>query len=739
MGGDGHDTDRVEMVKQFWNSQETLLLPRDRTVEQHIRMLAGQHWTVWNNVLGRWVDLSRYLSDEERRWRFMPVINRVFHWYMITHSRLTENPPIVNWQPGNGDRESAELAEVMDVAFKHIWNDANMIDVMHRMAAWLIPGGSAFLKSRIDPLKGPPRPFEAPAMLSLLDGNGNVVNDVSGNPIQKFVPSAPYGPDGEPVVAFNESGDIVPVPGPNGGTPHIDYEGAIVVDAGSCLEFRGEWGPKPWYQKRVHCQKSLLDPRELYETFGVDVEPTIMGEDASNVSRLRRMLRGSGWYGAAAKPDMFSDSGQETAELVEVYEFWQAPSRFPGMLRSEEDPGGRLTIVAGNQCIRDGQRYADFQYTSPIRRFDFVGLPGRPSGTSPMEMMAGMNRTYNRLNAQVLAHATLVGNPIRVVDLSTGIQKGQLTNEPGQTVYADMEGGPGDPIRYIRPPELTRDVWRSIELLRTEMNELGNVEGAEGRPPTMDASGKLVTELRINSDRFIAPTARGMVPVLARMAEDWRTILPIIWDQEKLIRVAGTDIIGQTIMVYPKVLEQGRVMVVPDVESMVPEGRGEKQTRVWLQYQGGLLGAPGSSEARESFYDNIGYPHLSRLTRPGGEDRVMAEHIKAALLQGSPAAAIPFYPWYDAQIHRFVLERFLKLPEFTRLDEDVKLQFVLFWQKIIIAQQAALQLAVDAQGIADVITGQGAADVQRELMDRNPDLVPPEEDAAGQGQSQAAS
>jgi hypothetical protein len=117
------------------------------------------------------------------------------------------------------------------------------------------------------------------------------------------------------------------------------------------------------------------------------------------------------------------------------------------------------------------------------------------------------------------------------------------------------------------------------------MIELGNIAGAEGTPPTADSSGELVKELRYNSDRFVGPTARRSVTELGRMAEDWQVMIPLIWDEQKVIRVAGDDLIASTLTVMPHLFDEGNVNIQPDVESMLPEGRGRTpgQGRAALQ------------------------------------------------------------------------------------------------------------------------------------------------------------
>src|SRR5690606_4156419 len=151
----------------------------------------------------------------------------------------------------------AELAEVMDAVFKHIWQNASMLEVIDQLTAWLIPGGTAYLKSRIDPNRGELREFRGPARLTLLDADGNPVLGPDGQPIYRDIPDAPHGPNGEVRVRLNPETGEPEIVGP----PHTMHEGEIVVDVLSPLEVRGQWGPTPWNRKSWHIHRVFLTPR----------------------------------------------------------------------------------------------------------------------------------------------------------------------------------------------------------------------------------------------------------------------------------------------------------------------------------------------------------------------------------------------------------------------------------------------------------------------------------------------
>src|SRR3989440_3795451 len=103
------------------------------------------------------MDVSEWMPDDGRGWRQGPVVTRILYWYILTHARLTENPPILTFQPSNMDRISADLAEVLDTLFKSKWREVGMTEVIDRLVAWVIPGGQAFLQTVLDAKAGPMR------------------------------------------------------------------------------------------------------------------------------------------------------------------------------------------------------------------------------------------------------------------------------------------------------------------------------------------------------------------------------------------------------------------------------------------------------------------------------------------------------------------------------------------------------------------------------------------------------
>jgi hypothetical protein len=211
--------------------------------------------------------------------------------------------------------------------------------------------------------------------------------------------------------------------------------------------------------------------------------------------------------------------------------------------------------------------------------------------------------------------------------------------------------------------------------LLNEINDLGALAGTEGDSPTQNASGELVKELRFNSDRFIGPTMRRAVQEMARMADDWKQLMPLIFDRQELFAYGGEDNVARTTIVEPQMFVEGKVNILPDIESMLPEGRGERQDRITALYANGVFGDPASPEARRQFFELSSFPHIDRAQKFGGVDRTTADQENGLLLQGADPREIPVFEWYDDAIHIFIHEQFMKSPEFLKQDPQIQQAF----------------------------------------------------------------
>jgi hypothetical protein len=163
--------------------------------------------------------------------------------------------------------------------------------------------------------------------------------------------------------------------------------------------------------------------------------------------------------------------------------------------------------------------------------------------------------------------------------------------------------------------------------------------------------------------------------------------------------------------------------VVPDVESMLPEGRGERRARIYKMWQDGAFGPPMSPQALRQLHELSRFPHMSRTAKPGGINWTTAEQENGELLQGGNP---PTYDWYDDAVHLMVHEEFMASPQWRRLPDNIKLAFVEHRQRHLMnaARKQAAQLQAQQAALGGL--GGGRRGRAPEEPPPNPRGQPPE-------------
>lgn len=700
---DDTDLERANLVLDRWHAQDAAYIGYAKTVEEHVRMLSGRQWDVWSPMLGRFVDVLQWMSEDEKRWRQRPVMDYLDYWFQITLSKATENPAVTSFMPATADRLDALLASVCDPVMKTIF-DAGEYDVREMKAiAWAIVAGEAYMSTRVDFQAGAPRQVIAPAVLRL-ERQGQ-------EPIERAVDAVPYGQDGTPLAELVDDPEN---PGEYGydvtGEPYQDREGEFEFDAYCPLEVRAQWGSHiPWKKKAWQIHRWFLTASEIERRWGVTVDADCYPDaDDSGPGYLERMLFGTGYFGAAqqnlgASSIDINAKGREG--YVCGYTMWERPDAKHTPADKEQGiAGGRLLIVtAGKKVLWDSLRPAAFEAAGPIRRLTFIEIPGRPLASTPLEKMVPLQKRLNRIEAQIAEHTNLCTNPVLLVHELAGIDDDEWVARPG-TVITHGFLGAGAPAMWLAPPTLSSDVWRHKADVREQLFTIGAIQGNQSSAPTADSSGELVEQLRFNADRPLAPLTRSVARLRADVAEDVLALLPAVWTEEKIIAYAGKDNVVRTLTVLPEMFD-GRVQARPVLDSAAAESRPQRQARLKELYTMGVWGLPGSPQANAQLLDQLNYPSLDRAARPGGVDRVMGEQNVGRLVRGDPAAAIPLFEWYDYGVHLMVLEQFMKSPEYITLEEPVQHECVAFRELVMGAQAASMINMANRQAKVMAATG----------------------------------
>lgn len=682
---DDQDGERAKLVTERWHDLDQSYLSIERTIEENARMLAGRQWDVWSDVVQSFVDPTRYMHPDELRWRQRPVLDFLGYWNMVTLSKVTENEPIIGFLPANADEKSAMLAEVMDPIFKTLADEAEMSDRRLQVAAWCLCAGEAYYISRPDYNTGKTRERRGMAVLGE-EGQEMVVED------------APYDEEGNPLVEMGmdpETGEMMAM---ETGDPYLEAKGCLRVDVASPFEIRSQWGSHiPWNEKQWIIHRWFLTPDECEETFGERVEPdTKSTNDETSPGAIQRMLFGTGYFGASqgSRVGNTADADDQiVAEYVQGFTMWEKPgSAFPE---------GRFTVVAGNRVLLDAKRPFVTECAGPIRRVQFVPIPGRPIGTTPLERMVPLQRRYNRVEAQIAEHTNLCTNPILLISHEAGLDPDDIQARPGLKIPHSAPAGVR-PAEWLSPPGLGMDVYKHKSDIRDHLFTIGSITGNDSAIPGSDSSGELIQQLRYNADRPLSMLTRSMELAEAGVAEDWMAILPTVWTEEEIVHYAGEDNVVKTITVMPEMWD-GRVQVRPVMESAAPETREKRQERVMGLYTLSAFGEPGTPPAIEKLLKLSRYPELTRASRLGGVHRQMAEINLGKLLRGEQAEALPILPMYDTSIHLMIVDEYASGPDFLKMEPEIQMQVMAYRELLMAAQVKQLEQAMLQQGAANQV------------------------------------
>ena len=175
-----------------------------------------------------------------------------------------------------------------------------MVDVFDRLYAWLIPAGTGYLGSRIDMSKG-----GSCAVVGVGGSRttraGRSVLDQYGAPRRIMADNVPLSKDYTPLAHMRA--ELSPDgewsrPSWCRREPHAEREGQLAVDVLSPV--RVPWpvgGDAPWHMKAWHASR-VSTPEQVYDTFGVEVDPKKAGKGEKGLRAVTSTFRDSAvWDG----------------------------------------------------------------------------------------------------------------------------------------------------------------------------------------------------------------------------------------------------------------------------------------------------------------------------------------------------------------------------------------------------------------------------------------------------------
>jgi len=681
-----------------WKAWEGAYRPYWRLVDENVRMLSGRQYDMFVDQVGDFVDLSSYFLDDFEAWRDYPTYNWFAHWYKLTLSKLTENIPAMGYMPSTGDQKDALTAQIMEPFFKYEWDQMDMPELMFDLYGWCLVAGRGIIKLKWDPDRGKSKDFTGPAIFNQI-GADNLVT-------QRQLSDAPYTKldDGNFGPAFQLGGDGEVQIGPDGlpvfGAADSQREGDLAAEIISPVNVIVPHGSDPFHLKPWYTHEYMMPIDEAERRFGMaDLEKQAVSLKG-DMDLPTRLSFGT-HYGMPS--DGFQSvtkiDDQSVKGMVRVREKWMRD--VPGDKILNE---GRLTIVIGEKVAYDDINpfYTESHPESVMvfEAYDLIRYPFRQEGTTDGEIMRPILKALNRRLGAMLDAVDYHEQPIKIVDRNANIDEtGDELNKRGAVILVNMTGTQS-PIQHIEPPPLPQGSVELFSKLEQMAQTLGSQPfGSEGLPVTNDASGELQKEVRFDTDRVWGATLRRHSYIHARLAIKMKEIAAACMDDERLLVISGEDQAFSFLTLGADVFS-GKVNVKPNPESQQLESRQEKQNRILSLHSLGLL-------LPEQVLDQLGYPNLARLTRPGGQAYALAQRENMEMALGDFPVALSEH---DHATHILVHRKEQQSVWYRDAGEELQGLFNMHVQfhEILLQQETLRQAALQAP-IVQAAAALGAA------------------------------
>jgi hypothetical protein len=252
---------------------------------------------------------------------------------------------------------------------------------------------------------------------------------------------------------------------------------------------------------------------------------------------------------------MLSDETVETEAVDEM--------GMPVVEKRLKYPNGRKIVVAGGVVLEDGALpYEDGKF--PFTRLLNYSLPREFWGISELEQLESPQKIFNKLVSFTLDVLTLTGNPVWVVDNTSGIDTDNITNRPGEV----LEKNPGSEVRREPGVQLQSYILPMIDRMREYF--VGLAGSQETTPPPGVTAAAAIADIQDAGQMYASRVLQYRdVPTVVRLTNNENATKYFKFHVKQL-----TDETGQ-----PLLDQRGNPQRVAVIQHMGPNGEyaGQKE------------------------------------------------------------------------------------------------------------------------------------------------------------------
>jgi hypothetical protein len=230
----------------------------------------------------------------------------------------------------------------------------------------------------------------------------------------------------------------------------------------------------------------------------------------------------------------------EDSEVLEeeIKEIGEDGAEIVKLQKKLKYPNGRKVVYASSCVLQDGENEYEGDDIFPYQRLVNYISPRSFWGISEVEPLESPQRVFNKLVSYVLDVLFLMGNPIWIVDTTSGIDTQNLTNQPGLVV----EKEPGSEVQRESGVQLQPYVLSLIDRMKELTEQLsGSQDITRGIAPGSVTAASAIADLQNAAQTRMRLKMKNLDAYLQDFGQQYASRVMQFYTAPKVYRLTGKD------------------------------------------------------------------------------------------------------------------------------------------------------------------------------------------------------